>query len=800
MIKKLILLIFISFIQATTFLSFSQNKIKVGVYDNPPKIFMNKNNKPEGFFIDIIQAIAKNENIKIEYVYGDWSDLSEKLKKGEIDVLPDMAYSKERDSIYSFNKLFLLSSWLEVYVLEKSKINHLGDLRNKKIGVLNGSIQEEYLQNEFQKQFNINLQIVLFDTYESSTKALKEKKIDAIICDRFFYFSTLYNDEIRSTAIILRPSELFFSFTKNKYPLLIQKFDKNISILKNDPHSEYYKALYRWLDKDSSNFLPEYVFWIIAVIVILFLIALLFVFLLRKKIKERTNELEKAKLKAEESEEKYRLLVENQTDLIVKVDVSGRFLYVSPSYCKIFGKTEEELLNNSFIPLVHDEDIESTLEKMKLLNQPPYSVYIEQRAYTKNGWRWLAWVDTAILDKNGNITEIIGVGRDINEIKQAEKELIIAKEKSEESDRLKTAFLQNLSHEIRTPMNAIIGFSNLLKNDVSIEKRRNYISIIQNSSQQLLSVVTDILTISSIETNQEKINISKVNINDLIKELSILFKEQAKVKNITISTHCDLNKLQSIVYTDKTKITQILTNLISNALKFTLKGEIEFGYRIKKNIKAEELEFYVRDTGIGIKQEYMDVIFERFRQANKEIQQTFGGTGLGLAISKGFVELLGGKIWVQSEPDKGSVFYFSIPYNPVDEINELIEQNIKIPHSKKILIAEDDEYNYLYLKELLNDLNFELIYTKNGSEAIKVCESNMDIDLILMDIKMPSMTGDIATKFIKSINPNIPIIALSAYALEHEKVKYENIFDEFLTKPINEEELKLILIKYFEKS
>ncbi|HOU98087.1 MAG TPA: response regulator, partial [Bacteroidales bacterium] len=171
-----------------------------------------------------------------------------------------------------------------------------------------------------------------------------------------------------------------------------------------------------------------------------------------------------------------------------------------------------------------------------------------------------------------------------------------------------------------------------------------------------------------------------------------------------------------------------------------------------------------------------------------------------LAISKGFVELLGGKIWVQSEPDKGSVFYFSIPYNPVDEINELIEQNIKIPHSKKILIAEDDEYNYLYLKELLNDLNFELIYTKNGSEAIKVCESNMDIDLILMDIKMPSMTGDIATKFIKSINPNIPIIALSAYALEHEKVKYENIFDEFLTKPINEEELKLILIKYFEKS
>jgi signal transduction histidine kinase len=256
---------------------------------------------------------------------------------------------------------------------------------------------------------------------------------------------------------------------------------------------------------------------------------------------------------------------------------------------------------------------------------------------------------------------------DITERKKIELELIAAKEKAEESDRLKTAFLQNMSHEIRTPLNAISGFSELLEEpDLPQETRKCYFQIIQNNTNQLISIVSDILTISSLETKQVNPNISNVCINNVISELLAIFKQQALLQNISLLAKQQLNDQQSVIETDKTKITQILSNLLSNALKFTHKGFIQFGY----NLKGNELEFFIKDSGIGIKQEFHDKIFERFRQGDKSINKLYGGTGLGLAISKAFVELLGGKIWVQSEVGKGSTFYFTLPYKPANKTDK----------------------------------------------------------------------------------------------------------------------------------
>ncbi|KKP51232.1 MAG: PAS/PAC sensor hybrid histidine kinase [candidate division TM6 bacterium GW2011_GWF2_33_332] len=376
------------------------------------------------------------------------------------------------------------------------------------------------------------------------------------------------------------------------------------------------------------------------------------------------------------------------------------------------------------------------------------------------------------------------------EYKQINEELQKAKEKAEESDRLKTAFLQNMSHEIRTPLNAISGFSGLLdRPGLSVEKRKNFVSIIQNSSNQLISIISDIITISSIETKQEKQNITKVNINTIIVDLLTIFKQQAQNQNLSIYVKQELSDKQSEIYSDKTKITQILSNLISNALKFTHEGFVEFGYNLKNN----ELEFYVKDSGIGIKAEFHDKIFERFRQAEKSINILYGGTGLGLAISKAFVELLGGKIWVQSEIEKGAIFYFTIPYTPVNE-RYTTEKRNKI--LKTILVAEDEEFNFLFIEELLKDENVKLIHTKDGKETVEICKTNQNIDLILMDIKMPIMTGYDAAIIIKKIKPNLPIVAQSAYALEHEIEKYTGVFDGYLAKPINVNDLKIQLMKF----
>lgn len=252
--------------------------------------------------------------------------------------------------------------------------------------------------------------------------------------------------------------------------------------------------------------------------------------------------------------------------------------------------------------------------------------------------------------------------------------LEVARLRAEENDNLKTAFLQNMSHEIRTPMNAICGFSEILSKESLIpEKRDQYISIIRNSSMQLLSIVSDVLTMSSLDTNQEKVNVDEVCIIKLISELQAIFRQQSEENKIPLKIRLDLNDRESKVYTDQTKLTQIISNLLSNSLKFTREGYVEVGC----SLRGTELEFYVKDTGPGIRAELHEKIFERFRQGDVSSNKLYSGTGLGLTISKSFAELLGGKIWVESEPGKGATFRFTIPYNP-------IHQPGSVPESHKI--------------------------------------------------------------------------------------------------------------------
>jgi len=388
------------------------------------------------------------------------------------------------------------------------------------------------------------------------------------------------------------------------------------------------------------------------------------------------------------------------------------------------------------------------------------------------------------------------------ELRQTNEELFYAKEKAEESDRLKSSFLLNMSHEVRTPMNSINGFSKLLASpNLSDEKRKNFTSFIINSSKQLQSIVDDILTISALETKQEIVRNETVSINSMLAELIAIFKIQAHNKQISLFVKPQLTDKQSEIYIDKAKLKQIFTNLIGNAIKFTHRGLVEFGYRILEthgHASLPELQFYVKDTGIGIKPEMHSLIFDRFVQVETGTTRQYGGNGLGLTISKGFVELLGGKIWVESEFDKGSTFYFNMPYNPVNVSDKPLVQTIKNNHLKTILIAEDETYNYFFIEELLTP-NFTLIRTKDGKETVEICKSNPNIDLVLMDIKMPIMDGNAAAKEIKEFRPELIIIAQSAYTLEQYKDKYrDNIFDDYIAKPINIAELKQKVSKYFD--
>jgi len=375
-------------------------------------------------------------------------------------------------------------------------------------------------------------------------------------------------------------------------------------------------------------------------------------------------------------------ILENQPGLVWLKDINNRFLTVNTAFAnacglanpkQLIGKTDFDVWPKELATRYVADDLSV------ILSATPKT--IEEPISDQGDIKWFETFKAPITDKQGRVIATTGYSRDITQRKQAEillkeknqrikaqnedykrlnEELLKAKEKSEESDRLKTAFLQNMSHEIRTPMNAIVGFSSMLEEpDLSPEELKNYLSIIVNSSNQLLSIVTDIITISSIDTKQMSVNVEKVTINNLMDHLLSIFNNQASNINIELIVKKPLPDESSEIYTDQTKLTQILSNLLSNALKFTPHGCIEFGYQLKTN----ELEFYVKDDGIGIYPDQHEIIFERFRQADLSTTRKYGGSGLGLSISKGFVELLGGKIWLESEPDKGSTFFFTIPYN-----------------------------------------------------------------------------------------------------------------------------------------
>lgn len=393
-------------------------------------------------------------------------------------------------------------------------------------------------------------------------------------------------------------------------------------------------------------------------------------------------------------------------------------------------------------------------------------------------------------DLDHNAIRMSGTFIDITEQTNIKNELIKAKNKAEESDRLKTAFLNNISHEIRTPMNAIVGFSGFLNDpDLRAEKREHFTSMIIQSSNQLLSIITDIISIATIEAGQEKIFEMEIRLNATFKFMYAHFTETAAKKNITLSFNTSFTDDDDKIITDKTKLEGILTNLIGNALKFTHSGQVNFGYRLKETF----IEFFVEDTGIGISPEMHDEIFKRFRQVEITANRKFGGSGLGLSISKAYVELLGGKIWLTSELGKGSTFFFTIPYRKAVQITQPIPPfETKRLQGKPItlLIAEDEDSNFLLLAEMLSSKEFIIIRAINGAEAVNIAKSYADINLILMDIKMPEMDGLEATRQIKAFRPDLPIVAQTAYSFPEEKNQaFMAGCDIFLPKPIRKEEL-----------
>jgi len=529
------------------------------------------------------------------------------------------------------------------------------------------------------------------------------------------------------------------------------------------------------------------------------------------------SEEQNLRLALKKSEEKYHHLFQMLPYGGEIVSKEGVIIDVSSGTLSMLGFSKDEILGKPMTQFIGEEG--KSLFKRKFKNILLGKKESAEICLLKKDGSKVSVIRAGqpIFNNKGEIDFILTLSVDITKRKEVEKalllkneifekqnneyihlnnELIIAKEKAEESTRLKSAFIANMSHEIRTPMNGILGFSQLLNiPNLTSDKIKEYTAIILQSGEHLLNIINNIIDISKIDAGQFKIYKTPININQLLREQYMFFKTKDVVEanSLEIKINLPLEDREVNVNTDETRLKQILSNLINNAIKFTDEGFVEFGYTSEN----DKIVFFVEDTGIGIDEKMQVPIFNRFTQASINTEKLYGGTGLGLAISKACTELLGGEIWLKSKVGKGSTFYFTIPFEEVDFKNNNRKQEDDITfNNEKVLIVEDNLANFEYLFELLTDIGVEITHAKNANEAIDFVKKQK-FNIVLMDIQLPGKDGNYATKEIKKILPNLPIIAQSAFAFINDKRKAYNAgCDDYIVKPIKSDELLTKLKKH----
>ena len=788
----------------------SSRTVRVGVYQNKPKIFMDENGHASGFLIDLLDEIAAREGWTLVYVPCEWSACLAALEEGRIDLMPDVAYSPERDQKYDFHRIPVAESWSQVYANTRTQVSGFSDLNGRRVAVLKGSIQQTVFE-QYVHGFGFEVTIAPTGSLEEAFKLAADGSVDAAIANHFFgdYYYQSYG--LVKTPIVFNAASLYYATAQGRNPDLLQAIDQHLGEWVQEPNSIYYTTLSRWMEKAPAYRVPQSVYWVIGTTGGLLVVAVGMVLMLRGQVRARTRHLVQANDALRQSEERYRLISTAASDYMfsTRVDADGKLAlnWVAGAFETITGYSfEEYVAHGGWRAALHPDDLtvdDRDMEKLRA-HQPAIS---EIRTITKNGntvwvrvyahpvmdaerrelvgiygavqditdrkraeeileaserrlslifdmvsdviyllavepedcfrfvsinpaflavtglrqeqvvgkriqevlpettralvigkykqairenkivrWEEASAYPTGTLygevavtpywDAAGVCTYLIGSVHDITEIRRAEKEirelnqeleqrvvertreLEIAKERAEAADRLKSAFLATMSHELRTPLNSIIGFTGILLMGLvgPLNKEQDkQLNMVQDSARHLLELINDVLDISKIEAGQFELAREPFDVQATIQKSIEKVTPLAEKKGLALIATIAPSVGQ--IVGDRRRVEQVLINLLGNAIKFTEQGQV----RVECDVEDDRLVACVTDTGIGIKPEEMDALFQPFRQLDSGITRQREGTGLGLSICKRLVEAMGGKIWVESEWGKGSRFTFTLP-------------------------------------------------------------------------------------------------------------------------------------------
>jgi len=781
-----------------------------GNYDYPPYQLLDEELNPTGFSIDILRAIEKTMGLNIEIELTSWNKARYELEDGKIDGLAAMSYSQERNKLVNFSTPYIYYTHA-IFVRKDSDIKSLEDIRNKQVIVVKGDIMHDYLLSN-----NISKYLIPVKNYQTALRLLSVGEYDCAIINKLqgqFAINEFKLTNLNPVGTPIQPSEMCFAVNRDNVDLLTQIND-GLQIIKST--GEYDVIYDKWFGIYEKADIQTQVIKIIALILIPFLLIILSILIwswsLKKKVGLKTAELQKELIERKNTEkqlihEKSLLnsMINSIPDLIFYKNKKNVYIGCNDAFCNFNNMKPDQIIGKNDFEIFPANEAINYSETDKTVIQNKKNIQIESWETNSNGDKYLlSTLKVPFTDNQGNALGIVGICHDITDRFKHEIDLEKAKDKAEESDRLKSSFLANMSHEIRTPMNAIIGFSDLLvDSDTDYDEREELVTHINNNCNTLLHLIDDIIDLAKIEANELSIYKKEANIKDVLNELYNTLSETKKKlnkQNIEIQIDNKFLKNNFVLYTDPIRFKQIMINLINNALKYTEKGFVQIGYELLE--ESNTVEFFIKDTGIGIPKNKHKEIFDRFNKIETNNSRLYRGTGLGLTITQNLVERLGGKIRLESEINVGSTFYFTLPLKKDENSVYIDQKEVSInPNdswvNKTILIVEDEESNFRFLEMLFKNKGLNLIHAENGVEAIEICKGHQKLDLILMDIKMPGMNGLDATKQIKNLKTNLPIIAQSAYAMQNdEKISIEAGCDDYISKPIRKEKLFALINKW----
>jgi PAS domain S-box-containing protein len=788
--------------------------VKVGVYEDAPKVFTSESGKPSGIFIDIIEQIAQNEGWTLRYVHGTWAQGLDRAAKGEIDLMPDVAYMSEREKIFYFHKIPVLSTWSQVYAPKGSGIQSILDLNGKRVAALEDSIQLVTF-TQLTNSFGLKITLIPVPDYKTEFEMIAAGKADAGLTNRLYGLMHARKLGLEDTPIMFDPAPFFFVAPKNPSGRqLLDIIDRHLAELKKDPESAYYAAMTRWTSEEVPFRLPAWLVTVGIVSGILLVLSLVGSLVLKHQVNARTRELKKANTDLGASEQRYRHLFEhNPAPMLIYQRETLTMLAVNDAFVHHYGYSREEALALLLTDLYPENERESV---KKLIAGLKGHTYVGEWHHRKaNGALITIVVRSHDIDYWGQDARIAVIS-DVTEMKLMEVELRNVNETLDQkvrertaeleqknaelgaANRAKSVFLANMSHEIRTPLNAVLGFSQIVLHDpnLSPESRHN-LQTISRSGEHLLTLINDVLDMAKIESGRIVLEQAPFDLPGLFADVTEMFAPRAAAKDLQLELELHPGMLR-YAEGDAGKLRQIIINLLGNALKFTESGGILVRGSTCQRDDHIWLEVDVQDSGPGIPTNDLQRVFDAFEQS--EIgKRSQSGTGLGLAISRQYARFMGGDLTVTCESAHGACFHLALPITAAAHPLEgpSVGRGRRIVRLKpgqrpwRVLVVDDSDTNREILVKMLAPLGFTTTEAVDGQAGVEAFVAQAP-HMVLMDVVMPVMDGREAIRRIRALpeGRDVPIIAVSASVFEEQLREIIQIgASDYLRKPLREEEL-----------